>query len=153
MTATSEARPPAYGVRVTVDVDKVTVRALDSSGRGLPVGVLLVPVEQQGERFRMAEPGGGLEFCSLEQPKREHQIAREFSKKKPASEEDMVTLYPFEVSRAKWPLGPQILVLLLYDQSEGVGGSPRPPSLTRGDASHLALVREALTYDSADELR
>src|ERR1700752_1050658 len=109
MTATSEARPPAYGLRVTVEVDKVIVRALDSSGRGLPLGALLVPIEQDGERFRMVGPGGGLEFCSLEQPERDYKVAvaRELSKKKPASEEDMVTLYLFEVPRAKWPPGTQ----------------------------------------------
>jgi choline dehydrogenase-like flavoprotein len=153
-TKASEARTPAYGLRVTNEADNVIVRALDSSGRGLPLGALFVPVHQEGERFRMVKWGNGpgLRVYPPERPEREREVARELSKKKPVPEEDIVTLYAFEVPHAEWPPGLRILVLLLYDQSEGVGGSPRPPRST-GDKSILTLVDEALTHDSVDELR
>jgi hypothetical protein len=133
------------------EADKVIVRALDSSGRGLPLGALFVPVEQDGERFRMVGPG--LRVPLPERPERDRKVARELSKQKPVLEEDIVTLYLFEVPRADWPSWPRILVLLLYDQSEGVGGSPRPPRSTGDNNSIVTLVTEALTHDSPGELR
>jgi hypothetical protein len=101
----------------------------------------------------MVGPDNGLVSYSFEQRESRFKIARELSKKKPMPEDDIVTLHQFEVPCAKWPSGSRILVLLLYDQSEGIGGCPRPPRSKRDDTNNLALVTEALTYDSVDELR
>ena len=150
----SEARTPAYGLRVAVERGKVIVRALDSSGRGDALGALLVPVEQVGARFRMVGPDHlpDLTPYSLGLAERQRRVAREPSKEEPVPEEDFVAPYIFEVPLDDWPRKQPVLVLLLYDQSEGVGGSPRPPR-SAGDNNFETLAREALDHDSADELR
>jgi hypothetical protein len=152
MMLPSEARAPAYGLRVTVGAEKVIVRALDSSGRGPPLGAVFVPVEQAGESFHMVGPKSPSCYYP-KRPERKGSVARELSKKTQVLEEDIVTLYIFEVPRAEWPSGQRILVLLLYDQSEGIGGSPRPPRPITDDNTIVTLVKEALNYDSPGELR
>jgi hypothetical protein len=153
----SEARTPAHGLRVSADDENFIVRALDSSGRGRPLKALVVPVEQQGDRFRLVEPEDALgsRIYDAEWPEIAPelcQMKRELSKKKPVPEE-MVTLYSIKVKKSEWPLSSSsVLVFLLYDQSEGVGGNPRPPRST-GDNSIATLVKEALEHDSADALR
>jgi hypothetical protein len=46
-----------------------------------------------------------------------------------------------------------ILVLLLYDQSEGIGGTPRRPRTTDANSTLIDLVKEALDCDGMSELR
>jgi cholesterol oxidase len=152
-TKACEARAPACGLRVAAEADKITVLALDASGRGRPLGAVFVSVEQENERFRMVERNEGPGFTIFPHlPERASQVAQKLSEKKPVHEEEIVTLYVFEVPRAEWPPGPQVLVLLLYEQSEGIGGNPRPPR-SIADNSTDSLVREALEHDSLDELR
>lgn len=151
-TKASEARAPAYGLRVTEADDKIIVCTLDSSGRGLPLGALFVPVEPEGESFRRVGVDDSPYLRPYPTERRERKVARELSKKKPVRDED-VTLHTFEVPSESWPPGPWVLVLLLYDQSEGVGGNPRPPSSKGADNSIVALVTETLTHDGSDELR
>jgi len=59
----------------------------------------------------------------------------------------------FDVPFDAWPRhASEVLVLLLYNQVDGVGGNPRPPQ-RRFQANSLLtkVVTEALTYDEISD--
>jgi len=157
----SEARAPAYGLRVQVTEDSILVRTLDGSGRGEPLSALFVPVVQEADglhiedRPTVAASSQPLQSYSPDDAHvpRKTQKQRVLSKKPVAEEEESVAPCLFKVPLDEWPEGELVLVLLLYDQSEGIGGNPRRPRTTGRNSTLIDLVNEALACDSLGELR
>jgi hypothetical protein len=157
----SEARAPAYGLRVEFRNDSVLLRTLDGSGRGTPLEAVFVPVVQEGDRLRIDDRSTFAATPSSFKPylpagahvSPSTQKKPVLSKGPVAKEEAPVAPRLFEVPRLEWPDGELILVLLLYDQSEGIGGTPRRPRTTDTNSTLIDLVKEALDCDSMSELR
>jgi hypothetical protein len=63
--------------------------------------------------------------------------------------------YFFDVPFSAWPHhASEVLVLLLYNQADGVGGNPRAPGrMVRANSLLAKAVSEALTYDEISDLR
>jgi len=144
-----QAIAPAFGMRVRVEADKIVVQACDSAGRGPPRRALLVPVKQQGDRLCMPN---GIPTSHIDLENAGVAIVNNLR-------QDVSLPYLFEVPRGSWPSNAsEVLVLLLYDQAEGIGGSPRPPGRMMDSASQAKspiarAITEALSYDTIDDLR
>jgi hypothetical protein len=147
-----QAIAPAFGVRVAVEADKILVQACDSAGRGRPRGALLVPVKQQGDRLHMLRPN-----CPPGMPTSHKDLKDAGVYMGKNLRQDLSLPYLFEVPRECWPQS-DVLVLLLYDQAEGIGGIARPPGRMMDSADQLKspvarAITEALSYDTLDDLR
>jgi cholesterol oxidase len=155
-----QAVAPAFGVRARIlDNTKVSLQACDSAGRGLPLAALVVPVKHVGERLAMVWPDGSSAMPTNHESIRQAGICIGTSLAKTRKEQEAGSPYFFEVPIESWPShASEVLVLLLYDQAEGIGGNPRPPRRMLGfaDQARAPIARaitEALLYDSLDDLR
>ena len=63
--------------------------------------------------------------------------------------------YFFDVPFSAWPQhASEVLVLLLYNQAEGIGGNPRQPGpVIQANSLLVKVLSEALTYDAINDLR
>jgi len=118
-------------VRVAGQADKILVQACDSAGRGRPRGALLVPVKQQGDRLHMLRPN-----CPPGMPTSHKDLKDGGVYMGKNLRQDLSLPYLFEVPRECWPQS-DVLVLLLYDQAEGIGGNARPPGRMMDSADQL----------------
>ncbi|MBZ9896857.1 alkaline phosphatase D family protein [Mesorhizobium sp. BR1-1-6] len=161
----SEARAPAFGVRVEVEAGKILVQAADSGGRGLPHAAFIVPVYAKRDRLHMIGPP--VTSRGDEKGQRDDSLYNSLPHyyiKQPASP------YVFEVPLHEWPEAQQVLVLLLYVQAQGIGGLARLPKLPDAAGSPPEIldtgshaknavkraaeaIRYALETDTLDDLR
>ncbi|CAN7757529.1 alkaline phosphatase D family protein [Mesorhizobium sp. LjNodule214] len=154
----SEARAPAFGVRVEVEEGKIRVQAADSGGRGFPHAAFIVPVLAKGDRLHRIDPpatnsgdekGDSLPGYHIDQT---------------------ASPFVFEVPLHEWPKAEQVLVLLLYIQAQGIGGFARLPKLPdvagsppeipdtrphfeKAMSEAAEAIRDALEADTLDDLR
>ena len=118
-------------MRVAGQADKILVQACDSAGRGRPRGALLVPVKQQGDRLHMLRPN-----CPPGMPTSHKDLKDAGVYMGKNLRQDLSLPYLFEVPCECWPQS-EVLVLLLYDQAEGIGGNARPPGRMMDSADQL----------------
>lgn len=155
--STFQAVAPAYGVRLRVlkYPGKIRILASDSPGRGRPRCALVVPVAQNGDRLvplhlsgsrAMPTDVNGLRAVGvcIGKPVRIRKRRRR-----------RLGPYFFDVPFSSWPRhAPEVLVLLLYNQPDGIGGNPRQPDRMVQSKSRLTnALSEALTYDTISDLR
>jgi hypothetical protein len=146
-----KAVAPEFGVRVIREDDKVLIQACDSHGRGSPLRALLIPVKRDDNRLTLHRRDGRSDM-----PMNRASLADAGARiiKIPKR---IVSPHLFEVR--EWPPhATEVLVLLLYDQVNGVGGNPRAHLTTRDDACQrqspiIRAVSEALSSDTLDDLR
>ena len=151
------ARAPALGVTVSVRGNKVRIAAADTSGSGIPLKACILPVEQregQPDKLQRRMPKGSEDPKALEP---------QFI---PLKVEDLSLgskfPYLFEATVSKWPPSKQVLLLLIYQQAEGIGGTARHPEPMStdaadepilGDAFDAECIDKALRCDRLDQLR
>jgi cholesterol oxidase len=152
-----QAVAPAYGVRIRLleHAKKVRILACDSTGRGGPPRALVVPVTRQGALLVPLHRNGSANIPTDRQSLKHIGICVGKPLKIRKRRRRRKGLYFFDVPTAAWPRhASEVLVLLLYNQAEGVGGNPRPPGRTIVASSLLAkALGEALTHDKISDLR
>ena len=155
-----QAVVPAFGVnaRILERDAKVRLQVYDSDGRGGPLAALVVPVKRQGDRLVMASNGTSSEPTTHNSLREAGVcIAEPLADRKWKLDGDFPAF--FEVPLDRWPSHTtEVLVLLLYDQAEGVGGRARPPArmINADDQEKSPMARaiaEALSYDSLGDLQ
>jgi PhoD-like phosphatase len=141
-----KAVAPEFGVRVIREDGKVLIQACDSPGRGPARKALLIPVERDGDQLRMRDDqptnsaDAGIHTIEI----LEH--------------ERIASPYLLPIDDGWLRATKEVLVLLVYDQAEGIGGDARAPETIQDDAhrGQSPAVRaglEALSRDTLDELR
>jgi cholesterol oxidase len=153
------ARAPALGVTASLDHNAIRLSVADTAGSGIPLGACILPVEQRRD-----------------QPDRLRRRMLKISEDAPAFEPLYILLddnqvdlhrgpkfpYRFEVPASQWPRSDQVLLLLIYQQAEGIGGSARHPETTStvaatapvfGDSIRAEAIDKALRCDRLDQLR
>jgi cholesterol oxidase len=153
-----QAVAPAYGVRLRVleYAGKIRILACDSTGRGRPRRALIIPVKQQGERLTVLHRNGTSGMPTTHRSLKSAGVCVGKPVRRRKRKRTQISPYSFDVALEDWPRhASEVLVLLLYDQAEGIGGNPRPPGRNMNEAtSPLAkAIYEALTYDSIGDLR
>ncbi|WP_149762947.1 alpha/beta fold hydrolase [Neomesorhizobium albiziae] len=153
------ARAPALGVSVSVRRNKIRIAAADTSGSGVPLGAWILPVEPrkgQADKLQRRMPKGSESAQALEPLYIGLEIKREDLSR------GSKFPYTFEASASKWPRSKQVLLLLIYHQAEGIGGTARHPepasaahaiSPMLGGALHAECIDKALRCDRLDQLR
>jgi len=152
------ARAPALGVTASVDHNTIRLAVADTAGSGIPLEACILPVEQrQGQPDRLQRRvlkdfEDAQAFEPLYIPLAVEQADLHGGPKFP---------YLFEVPASKWPRSDQVLLLLIYQQAEGIGGSARHPETTStgtatapvlGDAVKAEAIDKALRCDRLDQL-
>ncbi|SDJ06172.1 Choline dehydrogenase [Bradyrhizobium sp. Rc2d] len=155
-----QAVAPAYGIRVRVfrKVGKVRVQAADSSARGPVLRALIVPVEQRNSRFVFlgAKCGPTIPDGSKGLDEAGVRVCKPINTRRKLHQNNRPWL--FEIPYGSWPThASAALVLLLYDQAEGIGGNAhRPPaaSVFGNLKSPVArAISESLAGNTIDDLR
>ncbi len=156
-----QAIAPAFGVRVRLlkKAAKIRIQACDSSGRGPPLRSLIIPVKRQDLRFTFdGKSCDSVIPNSVERLRRAGvRICKPIKLRGGKREGNWPWL--FEIPYESWPShASAVLVLLLYDQAEGIGGSSRPPRPKLNDCDQMKspvarAICETLTYDTIDDLR
>jgi cholesterol oxidase len=156
-----QAIAPAFGVRVRLfkQVGKIRIQACDSSGRGPPLRALIIPVKRQRSGFTLdSKSSGSVIPNSYRHLHRDGVRMCKPIELRSRKREDNWPWF-FEMPYGSWPShASAVLVLLLYDQAEGIGGSSRPPREKLNDCDQVKspvarAICEALTYDTIDDLR
>ncbi|VIO73308.1 Cholesterol oxidase [Bradyrhizobium ivorense] len=158
--ASYRAFAPAFGVRAQIleKAGTIRIQACDGAGRGSPLKALVLPVQQAGERFVILQRDGKIgipnDDASLLQAGA--CILDPITKRK----QEIGLPRFFEVPKADWPShAREVLILLLYDQAEGIGGSARGPGLMKQHTANYSgfpiaqAAAEALVCDTIDDLR
>jgi cholesterol oxidase len=152
-----QAVAPAYGVRIRVlqHPRKVRILASDSTGRGPPRRALLVPVTRQGAMLVPLHSDGSTKMPMERQDLRNVGVCVGKPLRMRKRRRERFGRYFFDVPFNAWPHhASEVLVLLLYNQAEGIGGNPRQPGrVVQANSLLVKAVSEALTYDSIDDLR
>jgi choline dehydrogenase-like flavoprotein len=152
-----QAVAPAYGVRVRVLKHPRTVRILasDSTGRGRPRCALVVPVTQQGARLMPLHHNGSTAMPTGLKGLKSFGICIGKPVRIRKRRRGRIGPYFFDVPFGAWPHhASEVLVLLLYNQADGVGGNPRPPGrMVQANSLLAKAVSEALTCDEVSDLR
>ncbi|MCP3446154.1 alpha/beta fold hydrolase [Bradyrhizobium sp. CCGUVB14] len=155
--STFQAAAPAYGVRIRVlkYPGKIRILASDSPGRGRPRCALVVPVAQDGDRLVPLHLGGSRAMPTDINGLRSLGVCIGKPVRLRKRRRRRLGPYFFDVPFSDWPRhAPEVLVLLLYNQADGIGGNPRPPDRIVQSKSRLTnAVSEALTYDTISDLR
>jgi hypothetical protein len=134
---------------------KVRILASDSTGRGPPRRALVVPVTREGARLMPLHRNGSTQMPMDRQGLKNVGICIG----KPVSirkrRRGRIGPYFFDVPFSAWPHhASEVLVLLLYNQADGVGGNPRAPGrMVQANSLLAKAVSEALTYDEISDLR
>ncbi len=155
-----QAVAPAFGIRAQVlqKAAKIRLQACDGAGRGSPLKALILPVKQAGEQFFILRPDGTFGIPTSDETLLQSGAC--IVEPLMTRQREIGSPRFFEVPKARWPRhANEVLVLLLYDQAEGIGGNARGPGLMKRHAidysgSPIAqAVAEALICDTLDELR
>lgn len=155
-----QAVAPAYGVRVRVfrKVGKIRIQAADSSARGPVLRALIVPVEQRNSHFVFlgAKCGPTIPDGSKGLDEAGVLVCKPINTKRKLHQNNRPWL--FEIPYGSWPMhASAALVLLLYDQAEGIGGNahrPPPASVFGNLKSPVArAISESLAGNTIDDLR
>ncbi|RZN10796.1 hypothetical protein CWO91_11380 [Bradyrhizobium genosp. SA-3] len=157
---TYRAFAPAFGVRTQVLAKAGTIRiqACDGAGRGSALKAVVLPVRQVGERFRFLQPDGqiGIPTSDASLLQAGACIIEPITQRR----QQIGSPRFFDLPNAKWPHhASEVLILLLYEQAEGIGGSAREPGLMKAhevNCSNFPIARavaEALVCDTIGDLR
>jgi choline dehydrogenase-like flavoprotein/pimeloyl-ACP methyl ester carboxylesterase len=156
-----QAIAPAFGVRARIlkKATKIRLQTCDGSGRGPPLRAIVVPIRQVGTRFAFDGKGGVAAVPGSYKLLRSAGvcICKPIKMRKRKRESNWPWF--FEVPCESWPShASAVLVLLLYNQAEGIGGNSRPPRPMLSNCDQLnspiaKAICEALSYDSIDTLR
>jgi choline dehydrogenase-like flavoprotein len=160
-SSSCQAIAPAFGVRARIlkMAAKIRLQACDSSGRGPPLRAMVVPIRQEGTRFAFDGKGGVAAVPDSYKLLRSAGvcICKPIKVRKRKRESNWPWF--FEIPYESWPFhASAALVLLLYNQAEGIGGNSRPPRPMASKCHQLnspiaKAICEALSFDSIDTLR
>jgi cholesterol oxidase len=152
-----QAVAPAQGVRIRVLKYAHTVRilAIDGTGRGRPLRALVVPVKREGARLLPLDRNGSTAMPTNRQDLKRIGIAIGKAVRIRKRRRRRMGSYFFDVPFAAWPQhASEVLVLLVYNQANGIGGNPRPPGrMVQANSLLTEAVVEALTSDDISDLR
>ncbi len=154
--STFQAVAPAYGVRIRVlpHARAVRILASDSTGRGQPRRALVVPVKRQGELLVPLHRNGSTHMPTDRQGLKNLGMCVGKPLRIRKRRRKRIGPYFFEVPFGAWPQhSSEVLVLLLYNQAEGIGGNSRAPGrVIQADSLLAKVVSEAISCDAIGDL-